>query len=271
MGWGKSGDVNDPDAGIWDFHRGYNVVREYVSNKIRYGFEDPNNGGLELEAVANSGDSGGAATIELADGTRKLIGVCSNGLVDTVYRDPNFPWMNEYAAVSGWQRRWITDNLDSLELGARVEADDQNCNAITYDTCQDTNFDSAGGLITDPYGDDCIAYSYFPGWCGKYDSNTFRASEMCCACNGGQTPRDEDSDGDGGDGGDGGVGPSPEAQALVQAAKNAAADAQALVAGQSEQLEIISAKLQEMALEGITVVEQERLAVDSAALVAGYL
>ena len=66
MGWGKSGNVNDPDAGIWDFHRGYNVVREYVSNKIRYGFEDPNNGGLELEAVANSGDSGGAATIELA-------------------------------------------------------------------------------------------------------------------------------------------------------------------------------------------------------------
>ena len=92
---------------------------------------------------------------------------------------------------------------------------------------------------------------------------------MCCACNGGQTPRDED--GDGGDGGDGGNGPSPEAQALVQTAENAAADAEALVAGQSEQLEIIGARLQEMALEGVTVVEQERLAVDSAALVASFL
>jgi len=46
MGWGLSGNVNDPDAGVWDFHRGYNVVREYVANKIRYGFEDPENGGL---------------------------------------------------------------------------------------------------------------------------------------------------------------------------------------------------------------------------------
>ena len=185
MGWGLSGDINDPDAGIWDFHRGYNVVREYVNNKIRYGFEDPANGGLELESVANSGDSGGAATIELPSGERKLIGVCSNGLVDTIYRDPNFPWMNEYASVSGWQRRWIMDNLDSLELGARVEADDQNCNAIVYDTCQDTHFDGAGNPVFDPYGDDCIAYSYFPGWCGQYDSATFQANTMCCACGGG--------------------------------------------------------------------------------------
>lgn len=95
---------------------------------------------------------------------------------------------------------------------------------------------------------------------------------MCCACNGGQTPRDEDGDdGDGGDGGDGGNGPSPEAQGLVQAALNAAADAEALVAGQSEQLEIIDTRVPEMALEGVTVVEQERLAVDSAALVASFL
>ena len=79
MGWGYSGPVSNPRQGIWDFHRGYNVVRRVYENRIQYGFEDPAQTGLPLESVANNGDSGGAATIELTDGSRKLIGVCSNG------------------------------------------------------------------------------------------------------------------------------------------------------------------------------------------------
>ena len=34
MGWGLSGPVSNPEQGIWDFHRGYNVVREVYENRI---------------------------------------------------------------------------------------------------------------------------------------------------------------------------------------------------------------------------------------------
>ena len=102
MGWGLSGPVSNPEQGIWDFHRGYNVVREVYENRIQYGFEDPADTGLPLESVANNGDSGGAATIEFTDGTRKLIGVCSNGY-GPVYRDEDNPYnQHEYIAVGGW-------------------------------------------------------------------------------------------------------------------------------------------------------------------------
>ena len=55
-----------------------------------------------MESVANNGDSGGAATIEFTDGTRKLIGVCSNGY-GPQYRDEDDPYnQHEYIAVGGW-------------------------------------------------------------------------------------------------------------------------------------------------------------------------
>lgn len=190
MGWGLSGPVSNPDQGIWDFHRGYNIVREVYENRIQYGFEDPEDTGLPLESVANSGDSGGSATIELKDDDgnvveRVLIGVCSNGY-GPLYRDEDDPYnIHEYIAIGGWQRSWIIDNLNSLETGARVEATDQNCHADKYATCEDTNFQKNGNVITDSYGDSCLLYTFYPEWCGRYDTNEFTSSEMCCACDGG--------------------------------------------------------------------------------------
>ena len=101
MGWGRSGDVNNPDSGIWEFHRGYNVVETYQTNRIAYNFDDPALEGLPLEGQCNNGDSGGSATIEL-EGTRKLIGACSWGYTRPGYRDPARGLFDEYTSVSGW-------------------------------------------------------------------------------------------------------------------------------------------------------------------------
>ena len=102
MGWGLSGPVSNPEQGIWDFHRGYNRVREVFENRIQYGFENPEDSNIPLESVANNGDSGGSATIELPNGTRKLIGVCSNGY-GPEYREEDDPYnQHEYIYIGGW-------------------------------------------------------------------------------------------------------------------------------------------------------------------------
>lgn len=55
------------------------------------------------------------------------------------------------------------DNLNSLELGARVEATDQNCHAIEYATCEDTNIrENDDSVIGDSYGDPCLLYTFYP-------------------------------------------------------------------------------------------------------------
>ena len=142
MGWGRSGDVNNPDAGLWRFHRGYNVVESYQQNRIAYNFDDPaGSRGLPLEGMCNSGDSGGAATIE-RDGTRKLIGACSWGYTLDGYRDPSWELFDEYTSVSGWHRSWIMANIASPD--ERIAPTDQNCNGDVYATCQDTHFDANG-------------------------------------------------------------------------------------------------------------------------------
>ena len=40
---------------------------------------------------------------------------------------------------------------------------------------------------TDSGGDSCDWYINREGSCGAYDSETFHASSMCCACGGGET------------------------------------------------------------------------------------
>ena len=78
-GWGLSGVESQNNYSVYDvFHRGYNVVNQIRLNVLEYDFTDPNDGGLELESVANSGDSGGGALIDI-DGERWHIGTKSYG------------------------------------------------------------------------------------------------------------------------------------------------------------------------------------------------
>jgi len=40
---------------------------------------------------------------------------------------------------------------------------------------------------SDPYGDGCDAYNYYPSWCGGFDSDSFQSESMCCICGGGSS------------------------------------------------------------------------------------
>ena len=39
--------------------------------------------------------------------------------------------------------------------------------------------------VTDAVGDDCHFYSAHQAQCGNFDDSDFNASNMCCACGGG--------------------------------------------------------------------------------------
>ena len=55
--------------------------------------------------------------------------------------------------------------------------------------CEDTNED-----LRDAYGDGCSYYDEYPDTCGSYDTEHFKANEMCCSCDGGDKLHCENSD-----------------------------------------------------------------------------
>ena len=56
------------------------MVNQIRDNVVEYNFNDPDgDDGLELESTANSGDSGGGALLEAADGKLWHIGTKSYG------------------------------------------------------------------------------------------------------------------------------------------------------------------------------------------------
>ena len=50
---------------------------------------------------------------------------------------------------------------------------------MVYSDCENSN-----NGATDSYGDNCSWYDYFPEGCGNYDTSSFSANDMCCACAG---------------------------------------------------------------------------------------
>ena len=50
---------------------------------------------------------------------------------------------------------------------------------MVYSDCENSN-----NGATDSYGDNCSWYDYYPDGCGQYDTSSFDAHAMCCACAG---------------------------------------------------------------------------------------
>ena len=212
-GWGASGAVNE--EGDRDeshhrseiFHRGYNVINAIVDNMLVYTMDRPEDGGLDLESMGHYGDSGSGALMDV-DGELHIIGVKSNG------GPAQWGTTHEYTRVGGYHRAWVEANLVS-DTRIAAEGCDPNNNqpeidggAGVYETCADTNLDSAGNALGDRDGDACTEYMNNPQWCGNYDTAEFNSREMCCACGGGRALTDEEGgDGGSGDGsGEGGSG-----------------------------------------------------------------
>ena len=67
IGWGSYGTIGSSPRSLRDnkFHRGMNVFTKINDNELIYKMDKQRDGGLELEAIAYSGDSGGPAFIEV--------------------------------------------------------------------------------------------------------------------------------------------------------------------------------------------------------------
>ena len=114
-GWGRSGAIREdgsddhftPGADV--FHSGVNVFNEFHEpNILSYTQDRPEDGGLEREVSAHSGDSGSGTFIPLGD-QLYIVGVTSHG--------EGASWGSEHGVikVGGRFKKWIDDNMNSLD------------------------------------------------------------------------------------------------------------------------------------------------------------
>eukprot|EP00931_Biecheleriopsis_adriatica_P006771 TRINITY_DN10812_c0_g1_i1.p1 TRINITY_DN10812_c0_g1~~TRINITY_DN10812_c0_g1_i1.p1 ORF type:complete len:193 (-),score=28.47 TRINITY_DN10812_c0_g1_i1:127-705(-) len=101
----------------------------------------------------------------------------------------------EYKAwiSDAWQRCWGRDAETRFvsvwtDAGYRcykgstcTTTDHNNVRSWKFKACANTNGDEE-----DAYGRGCGIFSAFPSSCEMYDTQTFNAKAMCCACGGGQ-------------------------------------------------------------------------------------
>ena len=105
-------------------------------------------------------------------------------------------WISEDGLVKGY---WNYDSADGLTGTWRLEgstaegtwATDQFNQAIKYDTTPSSNETcidrdtAATPALTDSQGNTCEYYHSAVSQCGSFDTNTFIAADLCCACSGG--------------------------------------------------------------------------------------
>jgi len=116
IGWGLSGPVGDDwnfDGSMSVLHRAENVVNKIEDNTLIYTMDRPENGGLPLEGLGNSGDSGSPALIRNpTTGRWNIGGVKSWGMNGSGYESTN-----GYTRLGGLAYDWIMDNLEFDSAG----------------------------------------------------------------------------------------------------------------------------------------------------------
>lgn len=65
VGWGGSGPIGSYDFQYGIFHAGQNTVNAINDNMLIYTMDRESDGGLPLEAIGYSGDSGSAALVDV--------------------------------------------------------------------------------------------------------------------------------------------------------------------------------------------------------------
>lgn len=124
LGWGGSGQIetNPEDFEYGVFHLGTNKVHTINDNMLIYTMDrQGEEGGLPLEAIGYSGDSGGPALTKNDAGEWLIAGVKSNG------ECCQYGSENEYTRLGGLAYDWIMDNTAVDDQGnptAAVDVDD---------------------------------------------------------------------------------------------------------------------------------------------------
>ena len=115
MGWGGFGVVGGTAPSVSDgtygmFHRGYNVFTDVKNEMLVYKMDKESAGGLELEAIAYDGDSGGPAFIEV-NGALQIAGINSFGDCDPPEKCP-YGSKDYYIRLGGdVAYNWIQSNM----------------------------------------------------------------------------------------------------------------------------------------------------------------
>ena len=79
IGWGLSGPIgSEYDGSMTVLHRAENKVNKIENNTLIYTMDRPEDGGLRLEGIGNSGDSGSPALIKNPDTNEWNIGAVAS-------------------------------------------------------------------------------------------------------------------------------------------------------------------------------------------------
>ena len=88
---------------------------------------------------------------------------------------------DDYAANTHWCGSYNNDAFKSDEMCCACDGGEWVIPGEDGDEqpdeeelmCFDTNFDSAGNVLTDNWADGCEQYNAHPGWCGNYNNDDF--------------------------------------------------------------------------------------------------
>ena len=111
VGWGLSGPVGDDwnfDGSMSVFHRAENQVNKIEDNTLIYTMDRLADGGLELEGIGNSGDSGSPALIRNPNNDAWNIG----GVKSWGSNGSGYESVNGYTRLGGLAYDWIMSNLE---------------------------------------------------------------------------------------------------------------------------------------------------------------
>lgn len=113
---------------------------------------------------------------------KQMCCACEGGKLDTSKgatdsTGDSCAWYKDNKSSCGF---WDTETFKANEMCGACDGGIQALNL--HQVCWDTN--NGEGDVT---GDKCDWYERNPGWCGNYDTETFKANEMCCSCSGGSS------------------------------------------------------------------------------------
>ena len=108
---------------------------------------------------------------------------CEGGCLDTSKgaTDSGGDGCNWYKDNAGWCGSFDTETFVASQMCCACQGGGIQAVSL-HQVCWDTN--NGMGDVT---GDKCDWYERNPGWCGNYDTPTFKANEMCCTCQGGSS------------------------------------------------------------------------------------
>ena len=177
IGWGLSGPLGSDLVGFGTFHAGKNRVNEIKDNLMNVTFDKEKDGGLPLEALCQSGDSGSPLLLKTGPNQfdYTVVGVVSNAA------SQGYGAQCQYAYAGGIARDWIVNNMKLDQNGDPLPAYEVEECGLYFDPDGDGAFWEETHALFDADGDNNISFAEWEPAYGVLSSCACENSEAMFA------------------------------------------------------------------------------------------